>query len=218
VDIAFVDLDFNPVAPQTRTARVVVTCINRDLPSRLPFGGGQPHLKLSTGTPAVGRIECVTAPTRTLRPPLRGAALWRLVSHLNLNHLSLSGGEEGARALREILALYDFKDSAETRSRIDSIVAIRSQPGTARLIFEESLDAGKPPVRRSVMTRGVDIELELSDQPISSSGAYLFAMVLEKFFAHYCTLNAFTRVTAKVRNQEGVLARWPARNGDRVLV
>ncbi|MCH9672304.1 MAG: type VI secretion system baseplate subunit TssF [Gammaproteobacteria bacterium] len=208
VDISFVDLDFNPLAPPTRTVRVEVSCINRDLPARLPFGGGDPRLRLDTGSPAVGAIACLTAPTRTLRPPLRGAALWRLVSHLNLNHLSLADGEQGADALRELLALYNFKDSAETRSQIESILNVRSKPASARLVFEG----------RSAIARGVEIEIELNAQRFPHGGAYLFAAVIERFVAHYCTVNSFTRVVTTLRGREGTFAKWPARNGDRVLV
>ena len=66
----------------------------------------------------MGRLRCLTPPTPTLRPALKQGAMWRLVSHLSLNHLSLEGGREGAEALREILKLYDFADSEETRTMI----------------------------------------------------------------------------------------------------
>ena len=44
------------------------------------------------------RIECLTRPTPTLRPALRRGALWRVISHLSLNHLSLGDQEDGADA------------------------------------------------------------------------------------------------------------------------
>ena len=37
------------------------------------------------------------------------------MSHLSLNHLSIAEGDGAADALREILRLYDFRESAETR-------------------------------------------------------------------------------------------------------
>ena len=49
---------------------------------------------------------------------LRDKRFWRLISHLSLGHLSVVGGETAAEALREVLRLYDFRDSAESRAAI----------------------------------------------------------------------------------------------------
>ena len=40
---------FNPAAPADWTVHVETTCLNRDLPARLPFGGDQPRLQLARG-------------------------------------------------------------------------------------------------------------------------------------------------------------------------
>ena len=77
----------------------------------------------------VASITCMTAPTPTLRPPAGQRSYWRLVSHLSLNHLSLADSDNGADGLREILRLYDFRDSPETRAIIDSILSIKSKMG-----------------------------------------------------------------------------------------
>ena len=54
---------------------IETTCLNRDLPRRLPFGGGRPRLQLTEGRGPGQRIRCLTPPTRTLRAGLetRGA-------------------------------------------------------------------------------------------------------------------------------------------------
>ncbi len=96
VYLTLVDLDFQPSIPADSTLHVETTCLGRDLPSTLPFGGGQPRLQLGVPAP-LGRIECLTPPTPTLRPSMRRGVLWPLISHLTLNHLSISGGEEGRR-------------------------------------------------------------------------------------------------------------------------
>src|SRR3990167_6933538 len=77
------------------------------------------------GAAPVASIRCVTPPTHTIRPPLRNRAHWRLLSHLNLNHLSLSGAS-GTDALKEILRLYDFRDSDTTRKMIESICQLHT--------------------------------------------------------------------------------------------
>jgi type VI protein secretion system component VasA len=62
-------------------------------------------------------------------PPAGGRRLWRLVSHLTLNHLSLADGK--AEALREILRLYDFADSAETRKQIEGVLQVVGRGSSA---------------------------------------------------------------------------------------
>ena len=77
-------------------------CTNRDLPARLPFGNEAGDFELE-GMPSIRRIITLKKPTLALRPPVGKAALWRLISQLSLNYLSLVG--EGRDALQEILRL-----------------------------------------------------------------------------------------------------------------
>ena len=55
---------------------------------------------------------------------MRRGTLWRLVSHLSLSHLSLIAPDGNPEALREILRLYDYHDSAETRAMIDGVIGV----------------------------------------------------------------------------------------------
>ena len=208
VHLTFVDLQLDPAVAGKQVAHVKTTCLNRDLPARLPFGGGQPGLRLTEGGGAIERLECLTAPTPTLRPPLRHGAVWRLISHLNLNHLSISDAGQGAAALREILRLYDFRDSAQTRAMIEGITEVTSRLVTARL----------PGSRVGALVRGVEVTVEFDPKRFSGSGVYLFAAVLERFLALYCGINSFTCLIAKLRGRDGVLCQWPPRAGERQLL
>jgi type VI secretion system protein ImpG len=129
VDISFVDLNFDPASPPDSIVNLELTCLNRDLPNQLPFGGGQPRLHLRSGGP-IQKVECLTAPTKTHRKPLGNGMMWRLVSHLTMNHLTLTGGEDAAASLREMLKLYDVVDSAESRAKLKSIVSVSSRRST----------------------------------------------------------------------------------------
>ena len=208
VSISLIDLDLNPAAHSNAVANIQITCLNRDLPARLPFGGGQPRLRLSEGGAGIESVIALTAPTDTLRPPLRQGALWRLMSHLTLNHLSISGDAEGAKALKEILTLYDFRDSAETRAMIEGVESVSSSPVTARV------RRGK----RSALAHGIEVTVELDPRRFSGSNAYLFASVLERFFALYTSINSFTRTAATIKGREGTLCTWPPRAGERILL
>jgi type VI secretion system protein ImpG len=205
--LALVDLDLDPDLPANWVLSVETRCTNRDLPARLPFGGGHPLLRLAKPLAAVSAVTAMTAPTATLRLPTREQGRWRLISHLLLNHLSVVEGEAGADALKEMLRLYDFRDSSETRSLIDAILDIKSVQRTARVRSAHG-----------ALCRGIDIEMNLSDTVGPESGIYLVACVLERVFALQASINSFTRLSVTMRGKTGPLYRWPARAGNRPLL
>jgi type VI secretion system protein ImpG len=200
------DPAFDPDSPADTVLSIDALCVNRDLPTDLPFGGGRPRLRLVEGAAAFAALNCITAATSTLRPPLREAGFWRLVSHLSLGHLSVTGGAQGAAALKEVLRLYDLRDTAETRNAIDALTGISAAPGTARA-----------PGRAGAFCRGLDIALEFDPRSWQTGGLYLLASVLERFLALHATVNSFTRTRATLRGRSGSAAAWPARSGTRVL-
>jgi type VI secretion system protein ImpG len=202
------DPDFDPEAPARSVLSIDALCFNRDLPSALPFGGGRPEVRLIEGAAAVSALVCLTAPTPTLRRPLHERRFWQLVSHLSLGHLSVVGGAEGAAALREVLRLYDLRDTAESRTAIDALVGVTALPGTARL----------PGARAGAFCRGLDVTLEFEQRSWQNSGLYLLAAVLDRFLALHATVNSFVRTTAALRGRSGRAAIWPARAGMRVLL
>jgi type VI secretion system protein ImpG len=64
----------------------------------------------------------------------------------------------------------------------------------------------------------VEIELDLAMQRFSGTSSLLFAGVLERFLALHATVNAFTRLTLRNAETGGILKRWPARAGERILL
>jgi type VI secretion system protein ImpG len=205
VYLALVDRRFNPALPASDALTVQVTCLNRDLPSVLPFGGEQGDLEVEGEAP-VARIRCLRKPTPTLRPPRRKGALWRLISHLSLNHLSIV--EDGREALVEILSLYNFSDSPALHKQIGGIIKVESQPALAKI----------GPPGRQAFVRGIGISLEFDEENFVGSGVYLLGSVLERFFALYSSINSFTRLTITTRQREKALITWPPRAGKAILV
>jgi len=202
--LSLVDLGFNPLSPADWTVHVESTCLSRDLPGRLPFGAGQPKLQMMQGGGLVTRLRCLTPPTPTLRAHLHEEGLWRLVSHLSLNHLSVSGGADGADALREILSLYNFTESAVAKTSIDGLVSVNS-----RRVLGRSGGA---------LCRGVEVTVEFDEDRFTGNGMFLFASVLERFLALYSSVNSFTRTVATVARREGEYRRWPARVGETIVL
>jgi type VI secretion system protein ImpG len=206
-DISLVDLNFDPYQPHDESLDIKLSCLNRNLPSRLPSGTNQPKLFLVEGDAPVSSIHCLSAPGQTIRPPLQNRAHWKLLSHLNLNHLSLSSDQSG-EALKEILRLYDFKNSESTRSVIESIQKVNISPITAPITIAQG----------TAMCRGSQIEITFDPRLLSGGSAFLLASVLERFLALYSSINSFTRLVARIKNQEGDLKRWPPRAGEKALL
>lgn len=208
VFLSLVDLEFNPNIPEDRTLSLQLTCSNRDQPAKLPFNTDQPKLQCVDSAPPCSKIHCITQPTATVRPPLRNQARWRLLSHLNLNYLSLTGGNDATEALKEIFRLYDFRESSVTRGLIDSIFSVNAKQISAPLTIDG----------HATMCRGVEVEVELDGLFLTGSSSYLYASILEHFFALYCSVNSFTRVLVKLKNKQGYIKKCPPRAGERVFL
>jgi type VI secretion system protein ImpG len=204
VYLTFVNQQAKPQPPDGWVVHVEATCLNRDLPARLPFGGGQPRLQLAQGGAAVGAVRCLTPPTTTARPHLGAESLWKLVSHLSLNHLSLAGGPQAAAAVRETLSLYDLTDRPDTRAAVSGLVKVDSARVTGRL--------------NGGVGRGVEVTATFDEERFTGRDLFLFASVLDRFFALSASLNTFTRTVARLANQAQEYHRWPTRAGDRPVM
>jgi len=211
------DPGFDATAPADSVLSVTALCLNRDLTLELPFGGGHPHMSLKEGMASIARVACLTAPTPTLRPPLRARGFWPLVSQLSLGHLSVVGGEAGAHALQEVLRLHDLRDTEETRAAIGGLVSVAARAGAARL----PLPPGRrqmSPAQSGAFCRGLDLTLEWDAVPWAQAGLFLLASVLERFLALHATVNSFVRVTCTLRGRTDKVASFPPRAGNRTLL
>lgn len=209
VYLSLVDLGFDPNVPALETVTVHVSCTNRDLPARLPFGDRDGDFDVEESVP-LSRIQCLTKPTATYRPPLRRGAQWRLISHLTLNYLSIvdDGGAGSPDALREILMLYDFTDSAAVRRQIDGLRRVTSRRVTRQT--GSRIGTG--------FVRGLETTVEFDETQYVGSGVFLFAAVLERFLGLYASLNSFNVLAARTEQREDLLKRWPPRMGERILL
>ena len=205
--MSMVDMNFNPRVPAAEVISVKTTCTNRDLPAKLPFGGREGDFEVE-GTALLSRVHCLTKPTETVRPPQRRSLQWRLISHLNLNYLSLTQSETGTpEALQEILQLYNFDDSSVTRKQILGITNISSRKIVRQI--GGHIGAG--------FVRGLETTLTLNEDEFVGSGMFLFACVLERFFGLYASLNSFNQLVLKTQQREEIVCRFPARTGEQIL-
>jgi type VI secretion system protein ImpG len=207
------DANFDPDRESSGVLSIDTLCCNRDLPAALPFGGGRPVLRLVEGAAAVTGLACLTAPTPTLRLPLQERGFWRLISHLSLGHLSVVGGETAAEALREVLRLYDCRDTSESRAAIRALLGVTSRAGAARIPGLRG-----PGARTGGFCRGLDVTLTFDEQVWTTGGLYVLASVLDRFLALHATVNSFVRTRAILRGRPEAVASWPARAGSQVLL
>ncbi|MFE8034329.1 type VI secretion system baseplate subunit TssF [Thiohalocapsa marina] len=205
VYVNLVDATAAPWASELRQLAVSCLCTNRDLPLQMPVGVGQGDFSMEAGAP-VQAVRICSGPTPPLPSPAHGDTAWRLISHLSLNYLSITdtAGGTGAGALRELLMLYADLTNAGNRHQIDGIRDVNAQPITRRL----------PGVRPITYARGTEITLGCDEAAFEGTGVYLLGAVLERFFARYASVNAFTE-TVLTTSQRGELKRWPPTIGRR---
>lgn len=198
------DLRAQPARPPADTLTVRCLCTNSDLPSKIPVGDEAGDFELESGGP-VARIIALRKPTPTVRPALGGEALWRLVSHLSLNYLSLV--EEGSDALREILRLYAGQSGVGER-QVEGVEKVTSRRHFARVIGDYGIS----------FVRGMHVRVDLDEEFFVGSGAYLFGAVLDRFLGLYVNLNGFSQLEVWSSHRKEALGRWPARSGYGILL
>lgn len=204
VYLSFADLSGYPARPDSDTVTARCTCSNRDLPARLTFGNLAGDFEVE-GIPSIKRVIALRKPTPALRPPVGRGALWRLVSHLSLNYLSLV--EDGRDALKEILKLYNFSNMLDLGKQIEGIKDVNSRRHFAPVVSENGIS----------FVRGTHVTIDFDEEHYAGGGVYLFARVLEHFLGLYASLNSFTQLAATTRQRREALREWPPRAGQAIL-
>jgi type VI secretion system protein ImpG len=204
ISLSLVDLSGKPSRPDADTLTVRCTCSNRDLPYRLPFGAEGGDFEMD-GIPFVRKATALHKPSQTIRPPMGKGALWRLISHLSLNYLSLV--DEGKEAMQEILSLYNFAESPYLRRQIQGITSLESKRRLAPVATEQGIS----------FARGTQVMVEVDEEQFVGGGVFLFLSVLEHFLGLYTSLNSFTQLIASTKQRKEVLREWPPRSGYGIL-
>jgi len=203
-EISIVDIDFDPMVPQTETLSLDLTCTNRDLPSQIAVGQSGGDLFLEGGTVARS-IRMLRRPTNSHRFQQGRAAHWRLISHLALNHLSLV--QSGLPALKETLRLYDLSGSPVAARQIEGLVGLDYKPATHWM-------PGEP---FATFVRGIEIRLTVNEDHFVGTSLHTFVAVINRFFGLYVHANSFVQLVVLSRRGAEELLRCPPCNGDAIL-
>ncbi|MDO9620060.1 MAG: type VI secretion system baseplate subunit TssF [Pseudomonas sp.] len=187
---------------QHETLSIELTCTNQNLPRQLGLGD---ICMPSEDTPEFLTFRNISAVTPSYAPPLHRDFLWKLISNMSLNYLSLANVE----ALKVILETYDlpryYDQHAEKVSKrlLDGLKSISHQ-------HVDRLHRGLP-------VRGVRTQLTINPEGYVGEGdLFLFATVLNEFFALYASLNSYHEL--RVQSTQGEVYQWTPRMGQQPLL
>lgn len=184
------------------TLSVDLMCTNHNLPRKLKVGA---ICREADGAPGSLSFRNITPATSSFAPPLTRDFLWKLISNMSLNYLSLAD----VNALKIILETYDlpryYDLHAEKVSKrlLGGLKSIRHHP-------VDRLHHGLP-------VRGLRTELSIDPQGYIGEGdLFVFASVLNEFFALYASLNSYHEL--KVISTQGEVYQWVPRMGQQPLL
>ena len=199
--LSLIDPQFSPGSAACATVSTQLLCSNRDLPTQLHYGlpGGD---LLAEDVPDGIPVRFLRKPTPSYRFDADSGAHWRLISHLSLNYSSLT--QAGLGEFQKMLGLYDLPRSPTTQRLIQGIVTL--EHGSTR--------AWMPTVPFPTLMPGIAIRLGIDEQAFVGSSLYLFAQVLQRYFALNSQLNCFSQLTLLSRRSGEELIRCPARSAD----
>ncbi|UDL04786.1 type VI secretion system baseplate subunit TssF [Marinobacter sp. CA1] len=190
--------------PEDETLMVNAWCCNRNIPERLPFGGGEPRFR-AIGEPLVEEAVALVPPTATTRPDLSDGTRWEFIQQLNLEHFA---GDDALERLKAVLQLHDFRHTPETQALIEGIEDVTMKRVAARV--------GKGV--HSGLCQGTEIQVTFSKPSYAGTSIYLFSAILDRFFAQFTQVNTFTRVRIRLGGHHRDYCLWPARAGERELL
>jgi type VI secretion system protein ImpG len=171
----------------------------------MPTGKGKTDFTVEIGAP-LESIRCIAGPTRPKPSRAHGDIVWRMISHLALNYLSITDAQNGSGAagLREILSLYADASDAATIKQIEGVKSVVSAPIIRRL----------PGAGQTAIARGLQVEVTFDETAFQGMGVFVLGMVLAQFFAKYTSINSFTETAIRTLDR-GEVMRWPMMLGRR---
>lgn len=179
------------------TLSIELTCTNQNLPRRLKLGDINQRVE---ETPEFLEFRNITPVTSSYAPPLSRDFLWKLISNMSLNYLSLANVD----ALKVILETYDLPRYYDQHLEKVS----KRLLGGLKSIRHEHVDR----LHHGLPLRGLRTELIIDPQGYIGEGdLFVFASVLNEFFALYASLNSYHEL--RVKSTQGEMYQWTPRMG-----
>jgi type VI secretion system protein ImpG len=113
--------------------------------------------------------------------------------------------DNNGQALREILKLYDYDESASTIQQIEGIVKIKHEYVLRQINYS--------------YIRGLQVTIEFDENKYVGSGLFLFASVLERFLSQYVSVNSFIEMVAKTtQHPDTIIKTWKPQSGNQIIL
>ena len=177
---------------------IKLKCTNGPIADRLPVGSiDQPTAEM----PSTVRFNNIMPVSQEIAAPIGDNLMWRLIAGLARNYGSLADVE----ALRNVIALYDFRavNDAQARRRLELLLE-------GLHAFETETGDG---VVRGVPTRLRRISLVVSESKLGGeSEMFLFGSVLDAFFSSYAGINNLHQFAVRGAETKAEYV-WPTRHG-----
>ncbi len=202
--LSFVDLQFNPALPPHQIIYAHTLCTNRFLAKQLPQGA---ELQIEEAVP-ISKIICLSKPVSQEYSPSDGETLWRLVSQLSVNHLSLTGSKETLNILKESLKLYSGPSHLYKQHEIDNIKSLK----TNKIVRRFGLEAWRG------FVEGIQIVIEMETPLETGNSNFLLASVLRHYFALSVSLNSFVELVMLKTDKSNEYIRWLPLPGEKILL
>lgn len=193
--------DFNLTNQETLS--IELTCSNGDHPSKLKPGDIS---RATSSTSELMTFKNIIRPSDHQAVPAGSSMLWRLLSHLSLNYLSLADTDN----LKALLGLYIFSSNSGNTLEVANRKRIE---GVSKITVEacDRLVSGMP-------MRGQSINVRVNPANFAGTGdMYLFGVLLDRLFASFASINCFTEFSMTDEASEESY-NWQPRVGDRPLI
>ena len=179
------------------TLSIELVCTNQNLARKLKLGDIN---QACERTPECLSFRNITPVTACFAPPLNRDFLWKLISNMSLNYLSLAD----VNALKVILQTYDLPRYYDQHAEKIS----KRLLGGLKSIKHQHVDR----LHRGLPVRGLRTELTIDPQGYIGEGdLFVFASVLNEFFALYASLNSYHEL--RVISTQGEVYQWLPRMG-----
>lgn len=180
-------------------------CMEREIPGLLRAQASLARYEFRDSLP-VRAIDCVSGPTDPLDYAVEGFDPWRVLSHLQANHLALQDLEPGqaAEALRSMLTLFAPVEAHPLVRQAKSLVSVSTRSVTRRLPARHCLG----------FARGVQVRLSLSDRGFDGGSPFILGALLDRYLAAHVSMNSFVETSLTVKDWPKDIA-WRRSPGER---
>ncbi len=183
---------------------VDITCTNKDTPNEYLLIGDLCVADPLSSTSNL-KFKNITIPTLSYPPPIDGDFLWKIISNMSLNYLSL----DNISALRTIIESYDFVGANDIKQKEKTSMMLQGMKSVSHNTTE-MMEQGLP-------IRGIETHLVLEPENFSCIGdAYIFCSILNEFLSLYGNINSFHKLIVDMQNEDTYT--WNPKMGTRSLV